>query len=234
MKIRSGGLLSAFLLLCVAATAQDRSSIQECRNDVADALGIGQGAVNADFGPNGDNGNRVVAWEANLSGRRIVGFCETNRNGRTISTQLGRVRGGGEGPFGNGPGQGNGPGGGPFGNGRGGNNSGAAVAVQVDTDGRGTFNGTGQNIRITRGWVDTRNEPSVSLSGDNFRITFFGNINGTGQNRDFTIRITRSDRGGNANGTATVRLNQDRNEVESITVEGRIGRDQFNGTFNRN
>jgi hypothetical protein len=48
----------------------------------------------------------------------------------------------------------------------------------------------------------------------------------------FTIRITGSDRG-SARGTAQARLNDDRNEVESITVNGRLGRDNFTGNFSR-
>jgi hypothetical protein len=48
----------------------------------------------------------------------------------------------------------------------------------------------------------------------------------------FTMRITGSDRGG-AQGTAQVRLNNDRNEVQSITLSGNMGRDSFSGNFSR-
>ena len=64
------------LVLSSAAFAQNRA-IQDCQENVADALGIANGNVSAQFGGNGDNGNPVVEWEANLGGRRIRGFCET-------------------------------------------------------------------------------------------------------------------------------------------------------------
>ena len=229
------------LLLCLVVVfpngvnAQGRA-IQECRNNVADALGMNTGNVQANMGPDGENGNPVVQWEANLSGRRIRGFCETSRNGQVINTQLGSVRSSGR--FGNGNAVG-GNSGGVFGRpndggGIGRNTGGGAIfSVNVDTAGRGSFSGMGQTVRITRGWVDTRNEPSVALSGEgNFKITFYGNVTGSNQDREFTLRITNSDRG-NATGTATVRLNPDRNEVEYIKVDGRLGRTDFTGTFNR-
>jgi hypothetical protein len=54
----------------------------------------------------------------------------------------------------------------------------------------------------------------------------------TDGNREFTMRITGSDRG-NAQGSAQVRLNRDRNEVEIINLNGRMGRDNFSGNFGR-
>jgi hypothetical protein len=48
----------------------------------------------------------------------------------------------------------------------------------------------------------------------------------------FTMRITGSD-SGDARGTAQARLNSDRNEVETITVSGRMGRHSFTGNFSR-
>ncbi|MGA9812384.1 MAG: hypothetical protein WBQ64_06395 [Terriglobales bacterium] len=105
--------------------------------------------------------------------------------------------------------------------------------VRVDTSGRGTFNSRNAgNVKITRGFVDsTGARPSVSLRGGNFMITFYGvveNSDGGG----FTMRITGSDRG-SARGTAQARLNNDRNEVESITVSGNMGRNSFTGNFSR-
>jgi len=81
--------------------------------------------------------------------------------------------------------------------------------------------------------VDSTARPSVTLSGGNFRITFFGIIERSDGNREFTIRITGSDRGG-AQGRAEVRLNRDRNEVEMINVNGRMGPGNFTGNFSRN
>jgi len=218
------GLLVCLVAFPSAADAQGRT-VQDCRNNVADALGMNPSNVQANMGPDGENGNPVVEWEANLGGRRIRGFCETSRNGQVINTQLGVPRGGG---FGGGFGRNNDGGG--FGRNTGG---GAIFSVRVDTAGRGSFSGMGQTVRITRGWVDTRNEPSVALSGEgDFKITFYGNVTGSSQEREFTLRITNSDRG-NATGVATVRLNSDRNEVEYIKVDGRLGRTDFSGIFNR-
>ncbi len=231
MKAVSLSLLISGLLVCLAlvfpyrADAQGRT-VQDCRNNVADELGMNASNVQANMGRDGENGNPVVEWEANLGGRRIRGFCETGRNGQVLNTQLGVPRGGGFGGiFGR-----NNDGGG-FGRNSG---NGAIFSVKVDTSGRGTFTGMGQTVRITRGWVDTRNEPSVALSGEgDFKITFSGSVSGSSQEREFTLRITNSDRG-NATGTATIRLNSDRNEVEYIKVDGRLGRTDFSGVFNRN
>jgi hypothetical protein len=62
-------------------------------------------------------------------------------------------------------------------------------------------------------------------------ITFYGVVERS-DGGGFTMRITGSDRG-DARGTAQARLNRDRNEVESITVSGRVGRDSFTGNFSR-
>jgi len=106
--------------------------------------------------------------------------------------------------------------------------------VRADTSGRGTFNGDARGtVRITRGWVDTTDEASVSLSGEhNFKITFRGEIINANGDREFTLRIRSSDRG-DASGTATFRLNGDRNEVDSITVSGRLNGNRFDGNFSR-
>ena len=82
------------------------------------------------------------------------------------------------------------------------------------------------------GWTAPA-RPSVALSGGNFRITFYGVVERTDGNREFTMRITGSDRG-DAQGRADVRLNGDRNEVEMINVNGRMGRTNFTGNFSRN
>ncbi len=73
--------------------------------------------------------------------------------------------------------------------------------------------------------------PSVSLRGGNFQITFYGVVERS-DGGGFTMRITGSDRG-DARGTAQARLNSDRNEVETITVSGRMGRNSFTGNFSR-
>jgi hypothetical protein len=114
----------------------------------------------------------------------------------------------------------------------GGNNPGISnyPRINVDTSGRGTFSsrsfGSGN---VTRGYVDTKNQPSVSLSGSGgFKITFYGVIT-QADNRRMTMQINRSSRG-SANGTAEIYLNGDKNEVQSINLNG----NNFNGSFTRN
>ena len=105
--------------------------------------------------------------------------------------------------------------------------------VKVDTSGRGSFNSRfAGSAQISRGWVDSTGRPLVALSGGNFRITFFGIVESSDGNREFTMRITGSDCG-IAHGSAQVRLNRDRNEVEMIDLNGWIGRDNFAGNFSR-
>jgi len=102
--------------------------------------------------------------------------------------------------------------------------------VNVDTSGRGNFNGRNfGTANITRGWVDTRSQPTVSLTGSGgFSITFYGTIIRSDGDRSMTMQITGSSRGP-ANGRADIYLNQDRNEVESINING----NNFNGNFSR-
>lgn len=105
--------------------------------------------------------------------------------------------------------------------------------VAVDTSGRGNFNGNNMSVRITRGWVDTTGQPSISFSGDgNFKITFRGDVVRANGDLEYSIRITSSDRG-SASGTATFRFNNDRNEVEYISANGRLNGRSFSGNFNR-
>jgi hypothetical protein len=73
----------------------------------------------------------------------------------------------------------------------------------------------------------------VSLSGEhNFKITFRGEAVRSNGDREFTIRIRNSDHG-DADGVATVRLNGDKNEVESINISGHLNGGRFDGMFNR-
>lgn len=214
------------LTLLAPAGMLAQAGANACRASVANELGLAPGNVST----SGNSG--VVEWEAIVGGRRVRGFCETDRSGRVTSTQLGAYRGGGFGGNNNN----NNPGGGSIFGGGGGRNSGggAVVAMRADTAGRGNLTAMGQNVRLSRGWVDTREEPTIALTGDNnFKITLYGVVTGSSQEREFTMRITRSDRG-NASGNATVRMNNDRNEVEFIQVDGRVGGSPFSGTFTRN
>ena len=106
--------------------------------------------------------------------------------------------------------------------------------VAVDTDGHGTFNPDNQSLRIQRGYVNTRDTPSVTLRCErNYRVTFRGDVVKANGDSEFVLRITSSDRG-DARGMVTFRLNADRNEVEFISVRGRLNGRRFDGTFDRN
>ena len=102
--------------------------------------------------------------------------------------------------------------------------------VRADSSGHGTFNGQnyGSN-NVTRGWFNTKEgRPTVSLSGSrDFKVTFFGDITRV-DDRHITMRITESSQGP-ARGRAEIFLNRDRNEIESISINGR----GFNGDFSR-
>jgi hypothetical protein len=102
--------------------------------------------------------------------------------------------------------------------------------VKADSSGRGTFTGQsyGSN-QVTRGWFNTKEgRPAVALSGSHdFKVTFFGEIV-KADDRHITMRITESSQGP-ARGRAEIFLNHDRNEIESISIQGR----GFNGDFSR-
>ena len=103
--------------------------------------------------------------------------------------------------------------------------------MSADTSGRGNFSGNNfGNAQVTRGWVNTRSgQPSVSLSGSGgFKITFYGVIT-QADDRHMTMRINNSNKG-RASGRAEIYLNGEKNEVESVTVNG----NNFSGTFSRN
>jgi hypothetical protein len=104
--------------------------------------------------------------------------------------------------------------------------------VKVDSPMQGMYNSRSGGFNVTRGYVDSRGPtPSITVRGDNYRITFYGVVERS-DGGGFTMRITGSDRG-DARGTAQARLNNDRNEVELIILDGRIGRDDFSANINR-
>jgi hypothetical protein len=143
----------------------------------------------------------------------------------------GNYSGGRGGDFGNGRG---GFGGGGFGRGRGDipGNFGNVPAVSVDTGGRGSFNSRNMSGNVNRGFVNTQGQPNVGFQVNGRTVTFFGNIANAYSDREFQINITGSSLG-SATGTAQVRLNGDRNEVEAINVQGNMNGRGFNGNFSR-
>jgi hypothetical protein len=105
--------------------------------------------------------------------------------------------------------------------------------VDINTSGTGNYN-SDEHVRITRGWVNTKQVPTVGLSGEHdFKITFFGNITRQNGPGEYVITIRGSNKGGNATGEATFRLNDSHEEVEFISLHGTLNGREFSGSFNR-
>src|SRR5262245_23681650 len=218
-------LISAGAIVAISprAAAQDRNSAawRDCQSRAASALRVSMSNVDLNPGGEGNRGTYILNWEARLDrGRRERGYCEIDRrDGRIVRFETNRYGGG------------NGGGGGynppPY--------AGDYPRVKVDTDGRGYFNSRiGKTNRLDRGFVDLRDQTSVTLRGrDGFRITFFGQVTGSDGRREITLQISSSDRG-DARGQASIRLNGDRNEVEWISVNGWMSGGDMRGEFNRN
>ena len=175
--------------------------------------------IDVNPGGEGYRGNYILNWEVRLDrGRRERGYCEVDRrDGRIVRFETSPYEGGGDGGY-------NPP---PY--------SGDYPRVKVDTDGKGYFSShVGKTNRLDRGFVDLRDQTSVTLRGrDGFRITFFGQVTGSDGRREITLQISSSDRG-DARGRASIRLNGDRNEVEWISVNGWMAGGDMRGEFNRN
>lgn len=215
-------LISALYVLGPCAAAQDRNSAawRDCQSRAASALRVSMSDVDINPGGESDRGRYILNWEARVDrGRRERGYCEIDRrDGRVVRFETNPYGGGGDGGGYNPP---------PY--------SGDYPRVKVDTDGKGYFSGrVGKTNRLDRGFVDLRDQTSVTLRArDGFRITFFGQVVGSDGRREVTLQITSSDRG-DARGRASIRLNGDRNEVEWISVNGWMAGGDMRGEFNRN
>jgi len=223
-KMALGLLLVGFALtLPQGVAAQDRVW-NDCVRRAATASGVSEGAIQI----RAENEDRrdatyILSWEVRGNDpRRQRGYCEISRNDRRIVRfETTPYRGGG------------GPGGGydeqPV-------YTGQYARVKADTDGRGYFTSrTLRTDRLERGYVDTRDQASVSFKGRNgFRITFYGVVIASDGQRELTLRITSSNRG-DARGRASIRLNGDRNEVEWISLNGFMADGgEMKAEFNRN
>ena len=175
--------------------------------------------IDVNPGGEGNRGTFILNWEARLDrGHRERGYCEIDRrDGRVVRFETSPYGGGGDGGYYPPP------------------YSGDYPRVKVDTDGKGYFSSrVGKTNRLDRGFVDLRDQTSVTLRGrDGFRITFFGQVAGSDGRREITLQISSSDRG-DARGRASIRLNGDRNEVEWISVNGWMAGGDMRGEFNRN
>lgn len=221
LRIAPGLLLAGiYLVLPRGAAAQDRAW-NDCARRAAVSSGVSDSAIQI----TAENDDRrddtyVLNWEVRGNdSRRQRGFCEISRRDRRIvrfETSPYRGHGGGHeessayaGPY---------------------------ARVRVDTDGKGYFTSRKfRSDRLERGYVDTRDQPSVSLRGRNgFFITFYGVVIASDGGRELTLRITSSNRG-DARGRASIRLNGDRNEVEWISLNGSMADGvEMKAEFNRN
>jgi len=213
--------VGAFFAISACAAAQDRNSAawRDCQGRAASALRVSMSDIDVNPGGEGNRGTFILNWEARLDrGHRERGYCEIDRrDGRVVRFETSPYGGGGDGGYYPPP------------------YSGDYPRVKVDTDGKGYFSSrVGKTNRLDRGFVDLRDQTSVTLRGrDGFRITFFGQVAGSDGRREITLQISSSDRG-DARGRASIRLNGDRNEVEWISVNGWMAGGDMRGEFNRN
>ena len=214
-------VIAPFLISPRAANAQDRAW-----NDCARRAAVSSGVSDSDIQvtPESDDRGRtyILSWEVRGGGPcRKRGYCEVDRRGKRIvrfETNPYRRDRDRDRDYDNTPAY-----------------TGPYPHVRVDTDGRGYFSSRSLRIdQLDRGYVDSKEQTAVTLRGRNgARITFFGEVIWA-DGREFTVRITSSDRG-DARGRANIRLNGDHNEVEAITLEGRMGDGgDFKAEFNRN
>ena len=217
-------LAAFFLILPRGAAAQDRAW-RDCTRRAAVSAGVSDSSIQITAETDDRRSNTyILSWEVRSNDpRRQRGYCEISRDDRRIVRfETNPYRGGGGGPRGDydEPQVYTGP----------------YAHVKVDTDGTGYFSSRRfKSDRLERGYVDTREQPSVSLRGRNgFRVTFYGEVISSDGDRELTLRITSSDRG-DARGRASIRLNGDHNEVEWISLNGRMADGgELKAEFNRN
>jgi len=214
-------LTIGFTAFAGRAAAQDRAW-KDCVKRAAVAAGVSESTILVNQERDTLGGDTyILSWEVRSNDpKRQRGFCEVHRRDvRVMRFETTPYRreywqpGGYQEP--------------PF--------TGPSPHVKVDTDGKGYFSSRNFRLdRLDRAFVDTKDQPSISLRGKNgARITLYGVVidaNG----REFTMRITSSDRG-DARGRIQVRLNGDHNEVEWISINGYLENSgEMNGEFNRN
>jgi len=224
LRVVQGFLLAAFfLILPWGAAAQDRAW-NDCARRAAVSSGVSESAIQIRAeGDDRRSDTYILSWEVRSDDpRRQRGYCELSRNGkRIVRFETTPYRNGGR----EGGERDNTP---PF--------TGSYAQVRVDTDGKGYFSSRRlRSDRLERGYVDTRDQTSVTLRGRNgFHITFYGEVIDSDGRSELTLRITSSDRG-DARGRASIRLNPDRNEVEWISLSGRMADGgEMKAEFNRN
>jgi len=224
LRVVQGFFLAAFfLILPRGAAAQDRAW-NDCARRAAVSSGVSESAIQIRAEDDDRRSDTyILSWEVRSDDpRRQRGYCELSRNGkRIVRFETTPYRNGGR----EGGERDNTP---PF--------TGSYAQVRVDTDGKGYFSSRRlRSDRLERGYVDTRDQTSVTLRGRNgFHITFYGEVIDSDGRSELTLRITSSDRG-DARGRASIRLNPDRNEVEWISLNGRMADGgEMKAEFNRN
>jgi hypothetical protein len=184
---------------------------QVCHAEAARRLGLDFDDVGTGRMRSSDEGTYRIKWYTDLAnGNNSSGSCTIDRGGNLLRfDQDGGMAGGpaGFGPVGDYP------------------------RVKVDTGGDGTFDGGRfRNVHLESVYLDMRERPTLVLRGSHeFRIAFNGEVIGASQ-REFTLRINGSDHG-DVHGRAEIRLNPDRNEVETLDFHGTIDGSELNSSF---
>jgi hypothetical protein len=187
-----------------------------CHAEAVRRLGMGFRDVGTDALRPTEDGNYRVKWYTDVpNGNNSGGVCEVDRRGSLVHFDQARGdRGdGGDGrasPVGEYP------------------------RVKVDTGGTGSFDGGRfRDIRLERVSLDTRDRPVLVLVGRHeFRIAFYGEVINSDGNRELTLRVNASDHG-DVHGRAQIRLNPDRNEIETMDFHGTMDGGELNSSFVR-
>ena len=225
MKTKTFGVLGFSLALALAFLPPTRLQAFDdvermYRSQASVALHVSRSDVQVRRGDNqdDDSGNYILLWEARLrDGGRSRGYCEIDpRRQRIIRFESGEYSGR--------------PGRGP----RGPLPPGEYPRVRVDTGGSGNFEGGRfRDIRLDRVAVDTTDRPLLVVKGrHDFRLAFYGEVIRSDNPRELTMRITSSDHG-DARGRAQIRLNPDRNEIETLDLHGNMDGREMNSSFVR-
>jgi hypothetical protein len=223
--------LWAIPVLCLAAgafvsvnsaSAQDRAW-GDCTRRAAVASGVQESAILVGVDEDAPRGGTyILNWEVRGNDpRRQRGYCEIDRHNKSIvrfeTNPYKRENNWGnwdreEAAY-----------------------TGEYPRVKVDTDGKGYFASRTLRLdRLDRGYVDLKEQPSVTLRGRNgMQVTFYGVVISSDGRREITLRIMGSDRG-DARGRVQIRLNPDRNEVEWISLNGYSDGGDIKAEFNRN
>jgi len=215
------------LAAAVGANAQQQDPERGCRAHAALSTGASSENIFVQRTRGGgnrgnlNNGNYELTWEAWVADdKALTGRCESDVRGTIVTFQRISVHGGRR----------------P--NSNAGFNSSADSQglgrLSADSQGHGNLTGLGMDGQVDRATVVLQDGKATTTlySGGN-RVSIYGSVTAQPQQNEFTVQIESTDRSRNASGTMQIRVNRDANAVNSINLDGRAGRQQFNGTFSR-